>query len=74
MQKGVRRAALPAKIATHVIWYVGRHGFAAHLLENGNNIRVVQKLMGPADVKTTEIYIQVRQRDMGARQSPVDIF
>jgi integrase len=46
--------------------------FATHLLENGVNIRVVQELMGHADVKTTEIYTQVMEKDLTAVASPLD--
>jgi len=49
-----------------------RHCFATHLLENGVNIRVVQELMGHADVKTTEIYTHVMQKDLNAVVSPLD--
>jgi|GEM_PF-704844 len=42
------------------------------MLENGVNIRVVQELMGHADVKTTEIYTRVMQKDMDTLQSPLD--
>jgi integrase len=38
----------------------------------GTNIRVVQKLMGHADVKTTEIYTHVMSKDMDAVKSPLD--
>jgi hypothetical protein len=69
-----RRAALQSKIARHVTCHALHHSFATHLLENGNNIRVVQKVMGQADVKTTEIYTHVRQSDMGASQSPLGLF
>ncbi|MBF0201870.1 MAG: tyrosine-type recombinase/integrase [Desulfamplus sp.] len=43
-----------------------------HLLENGVNIRVVQELMGHADVKTTEIYTHVMEKNIPAVQSPLD--
>ena len=50
-----------------------RHSYATHLLENGVNIRIVQELMGHADVKTTEIYTHVMQKNIGAVTSPLDI-
>jgi site-specific recombinase XerD len=42
------------------------------MLENGVNIRVVQELMGHADVKTTEIYTHVMEKDLNALISPLD--
>ncbi|MDQ7010397.1 MAG: tyrosine-type recombinase/integrase [Mariprofundaceae bacterium] len=41
-------------------------------MEQGTNIRVVQKLMGHADVKTTEIYTHVLQQNLDAVKSPLD--
>jgi site-specific recombinase XerD len=44
-----------------------------HILENGVNIRVVQELMGHADVKTIEIYTtHVMEKDISAVLSPLD--
>jgi site-specific recombinase XerD len=42
------------------------------MLENGVNIRVLQELLGHADVKTTEIYTHVMARDIRGLQSPLD--
>ena len=50
-----------------------RHCFATHLLENGVNIRIVQELMGHADVKTTEIYTHVMEKNIDDLLSPLDL-
>ena len=42
------------------------------MLENGVNIRVLQELLGHADVETTEIYTHVMARDIQHLQSPLD--
>lgn len=53
-------------------WNTFRHSYATHLLENGVNIGVVQELMDHADVKTTEIYTHVMQKNLAAAASPLD--
>jgi len=60
----VRSNARAAGITVRVTPYTLRHGCATHLLQNGADVRHVQKLLGHAQLKTTAIYTHVAPEDL----------
>jgi integrase/recombinase XerD len=71
-QKIIRNAANKAGIKKEVHPHTLRHSFATHLLENGTDIRMIQELLGHADLSTTQIYTHVSTEELKKIHSPFD--
>jgi integrase/recombinase XerD len=73
IQYVIKTAANRAGIDKDVHVHTLRHSFATHLLENGVDIRKIQKLLGHSNLQTTQIYTQVSSEEIKKIKSPLDM-
>ncbi|MCL2651047.1 MAG: site-specific integrase [Candidatus Azobacteroides sp.] len=72
VQAVFKSAMQKAKINKSVGIHGLRHSYATHLMECGTDMVFIQKLLGHKDIKTTQIYAKVSNRQLGNVRSPLD--
>jgi site-specific recombinase XerD len=68
LKMSLKKAGIYKKATIHSL----RHSFATHLLEQGTNIKIIQRLLGHHSIRTTLVYLQVAKIDPKAVSSPFD--
>ena len=69
LKEAVKAVKLKKRVTTHTL----RHSFATHLHEAGNDIRIIQVLLGHASIRTTARYTQVSTKRIASVKSPLDL-
>jgi len=68
IKRSVQLAGIKRKVTFHTL----RHSFATHLVEDGVDVIIVQRLLGHTTLKTTSVYLHLQNYDISKVQSPLD--
>jgi len=68
LKNSAKKTGIKKRVYPHLL----RHSFATPLLEQGTDLKIIQKLLGHSDIKTTQIYTQVSQASIKNIKSPLD--
>ncbi|MBW8036315.1 MAG: tyrosine-type recombinase/integrase [Planctomycetes bacterium] len=72
LQRAFYASKEKACIKKHVTVHSLRHSFATHLLEQGTDIHIVQRLLGHGSIKTTTVYLHLKKESLTKVVSPLD--
>jgi len=72
IQRVIKKALIKSKINKKVSVHTLRHSYATHLLEAGYDIKMIQELLGHANLQTTMIYTHVAKMNILNVKSPLD--
>jgi site-specific recombinase XerD len=67
--KGISKAGIKKSATFHCL----RHSFATHLLEQGTNLKLIQRLLGHCSLKSTMVYLYVTKADVDKIINPMDL-
>ena len=67
--KGISKAGIKKNVTFHCL----RHSFATHLLEQGTNLKLIQRLLGHCSLKSTMVYLYVTTADVDKIINPMDL-